>query len=69
MQIKLMTPIETPCRKVCKINKKTELCEGCFRTIEEIARWATYSTTQRRQIMLTLPFRDSNRTKTILENK
>lgn len=61
--------IETPCRKVCKINKKNELCEGCFRTIEEIARWATYSSHQRRQIMLLLPSREPNRTKTNIENK
>lgn len=54
-----MTTIETPCRKICKINKKTELCEGCFRTIEEIARWATFTSVQRKQIMLQLPSRES----------
>lgn len=60
-----MSTIETPCRKVCKINKKNELCEGCFRTIEEIARWATYSSAQRLQIMRTLPSRKSTLPKTL----
>jgi len=59
-----MTTIETPCRKICKINKKTELCEGCFRTIEEIARWATFTSTQRIQIMQQLPLREAITIKT-----
>lgn len=60
-----MTTIETPCRKICKINKKTELCEGCFRTIEEIARWATFTSAQRKQIMHQLPSRESVKYKTL----
>lgn len=33
----------TPCIKVCVIHPETELCQGCFRTLAEIARWGSLS--------------------------
>ena len=33
--------IESPCRKVCKIELRDGLCIGCHRTIYEIQRWYT----------------------------
>jgi len=29
----------SPCISVCRMSEKTELCEGCFRTLEEITGW------------------------------
>jgi len=31
----------SPCISVCQMNVDTGLCEGCFRTIDEIAQWST----------------------------
>ncbi|HEY0845641.1 MAG TPA: DUF1289 domain-containing protein [Noviherbaspirillum sp.] len=31
----------SPCINVCRMDPRTGLCEGCFRTIEEIAQWST----------------------------
>ena len=35
--------IPSPCISLCKINQETELCEGCFRTLDEIVIWANAS--------------------------
>ncbi len=49
--------METPCVKICVIDKATKQCTGCFRTLEEIARWSSYSAAERRRIMTELPGR------------
>lgn len=41
----------TPCIKVCSIDKSTGMCYGCYRKVDEIARWSTYSGEQRKIIM------------------
>ena len=33
--------VPSPCINVCRMNPRTGLCEGCFRTIDEIAQWST----------------------------
>ena len=30
----------SPCISVCRMDAGTQLCEGCFRTLEEIAAWS-----------------------------
>ncbi|HKW83234.1 MAG TPA: DUF1289 domain-containing protein [Burkholderiaceae bacterium] len=36
-------PVPSPCTSVCKMDPSTGWCEGCLRTIDEIAAWATLS--------------------------
>jgi uncharacterized protein len=43
--------IESPCIGVCVIDPATDCCEGCFRTLEEVAFWSTSSAPERRQIL------------------
>jgi hypothetical protein len=31
--------VPSPCISVCRIDPETGWCEGCYRTIDEIARW------------------------------
>ncbi len=50
-------PILSPCVGVCTINPVTGYCEGCLRTLTEIAQWRSYSPCERRQIMMILPGR------------
>ncbi|MGD9866973.1 MAG: DUF1289 domain-containing protein [Hyphomicrobiales bacterium] len=52
-----MGGMETPCIDVCVIDEKTGLCAGCYRTMEEIARWASMTPAQRREVMAQLPSR------------
>ena len=30
---------ESPCNNNCKLNEKTDICEGCGRTIQDIEQW------------------------------
>jgi uncharacterized protein len=34
-------PVRSPCISVCRIDAATGWCEGCQRTLDEIAGWGT----------------------------
>ncbi len=42
--------VPSPCINVCRMNAQTGWCEGCFRTIDEIARWGTASNAFKRAV-------------------
>ncbi|GBD05196.1 hypothetical protein HRbin20_00776 [bacterium HR20] len=50
-------PIETPCRKICVLDRSRQFCIGCGRTRQEIAAWVFLSPQERRRIMAQLPER------------
>ena len=52
-----MTTASTPCIKVCIIDPASKLCEGCGRTLAEIAQWGRLSEAERLKIMAELPER------------
>jgi hypothetical protein len=43
--------VESPCIGVCVIDEATGLCDGCLRTLEEIAIWGSASAAQRREVL------------------
>ena len=43
-------PILTPCIGICRLGADG-LCEGCYRSGDEIAGWLHYSDEQRRHLM------------------
>jgi hypothetical protein len=49
--------METPCVNICVIDPATGLCEGCARSIHEIAKWAAMTDSERQRIMRELPER------------
>jgi uncharacterized protein len=49
--------LETPCIDICTIDEANGLCKGCYRTIDEIAGWASMTAEQHRAIMAVLPKR------------
>ncbi len=34
-------PVPSPCVSVCRMDAASGLCEGCLRTLDEIAAWST----------------------------
>jgi predicted Fe-S protein YdhL (DUF1289 family) len=44
----------SPCVGVCIINAQTQLCDGCFRTLDEIAAWWDYPPAQKHAVLATL---------------
>jgi len=49
--------IASPCTKVCTIDPRSQLCRGCGRTLDEIARWMSLDDVERQHIMAELPGR------------
>jgi hypothetical protein len=47
----------SPCVKICVIDPANRLCEGCGRTLAEIAQWARMSEPERLAVMALLPER------------
>jgi predicted Fe-S protein YdhL (DUF1289 family) len=50
-------PVPSPCVSVCRINAHSGLCDGCWRTIDEIAHWSTLDDECKRAIWRQLPAR------------
>ncbi|SDC37982.1 hypothetical protein SAMN05216345_10248 [Cupriavidus sp. YR651] len=50
-------PVPSPCRNVCKMDAARLYCEGCLRTIPEIAGWSKADDAERRRIWQLLPDR------------
>jgi len=42
--------VPSPCISICRMNARTELCEGCFRTRDEIAAWSSAGDDGKRRI-------------------
>jgi predicted Fe-S protein YdhL (DUF1289 family) len=44
------TPVPSPCVSICRMNPHSGWCEGCGRTIDEIAQWSSMSDEARRTV-------------------
>ncbi|NMG36174.1 DUF1289 domain-containing protein [Azoarcus sp. TTM-91] len=49
--------VASPCTGVCRMNPATGWCEGCLRTLEEIASWSRASNAEKRRVLLALAAR------------
>ncbi len=43
--------VETPCIKICILHPLLDICTGCGRSLQEIARWGRMSAEERRTVM------------------
>ncbi len=43
--------VESPCIQICVVHPTERICTGCYRTIDEIARWSKMDSTERAEIM------------------
>ena len=58
----------SPCVGVCALDAATGWCEGCLRTIDEIAAWGALDEPARREIWKRLPARRHERDAARLED-
>jgi predicted Fe-S protein YdhL (DUF1289 family) len=49
--------VPSPCVDVCQLDPRTGWCEGCFRTLDEIAAWGALDNAQKRTVWKQLPQR------------
>ena len=45
-----MSVVASPCIDVCRIDAATGWCEGCLRTLDEIAAWSTLDDERKRAV-------------------
>ena len=52
-----VSAVPSPCINVCRMDAATGWCEGCLRTLDEIAAWGSLSDDARRAVWLQLSSR------------
>lgn len=50
-------PVASPCINVCRMHAGTGWCEGCLRTLDEIAGWSRLDDAGKRAVLAHLPER------------
>lgn len=50
-------PVPSPCISICRIDAASGWCEGCLRTLDEIACWAALPDADKRAVLERLPER------------
>jgi uncharacterized protein len=52
-------PMDTPspCINICRMHEASGLCEGCLRTIDEIAAWSTLDNEAKRAVWAAIEVR------------
>ena len=53
--------VPSPCINVCRMDAKSGLCEGCLRTVDEIAGWAAATDAQKTHILAAIAQRRARR--------
>lgn len=53
----LASAVPSPCISVCRMDARSGWCEGCMRTIDEIAGWSRMDDGQKRRVWQLLPKR------------
>ena len=53
--------VPSPCISVCRIEPASGLCEGCLRTLDEIAQWGAMSDLARREVLHAIDARRGRR--------
>jgi predicted Fe-S protein YdhL (DUF1289 family) len=48
------TTTASPCISICRMDEATGWCEGCMRTIDEIAVWSLLDDEERREVNIQL---------------
>ena len=52
-----ISAVPSPCINVCRIHGLTGWCEGCLRTMDEIAAWSQLTDADKRAVLVSLPSR------------
>jgi predicted Fe-S protein YdhL (DUF1289 family) len=51
--------VPSPCISVCTMNAATGLCDGCLRTLDEIACWSLFDPAEKRTVLARIADRRS----------
>lgn len=51
MSTRFGSGVPSPCIDVCRMDAASGWCEGCLRTLDEIAAWSTMADDERRAVL------------------
>lgn len=51
--------VVSPCISVCRMNARNGYCEGCWRSLDEIAAWSSLDDTSKRRVWQALLQREA----------
>ena len=60
MKPSVVDSVASPCNSVCRMDARTGLCEGCWRTLDEIAGWSVMDDDEKRAVWDALAARQVN---------
>ena len=43
--------VPSPCVRICVVDDARDICRGCYRTLDEISRWASYTSAQKFELL------------------
>jgi uncharacterized protein len=46
--------IASPCNKICILDSAGTTCTGCYRTLDEIAKWSEFSASEKKAVLASL---------------
>ena len=46
-----MSEVKSPCVEICQLDMSSDICLGCFRTMDEIVGWVEMSDVEKRRVM------------------
>jgi predicted Fe-S protein YdhL (DUF1289 family) len=49
--------VPSPCISICRISARNSFCQGCLRTIDEIASWSRIGDTEKRRVWRAIELR------------
>ena len=49
--------VPSPCISICEISQRWGVCQGCYRTLDEIAAWSLLDADEKRAVLAQLPAR------------
>jgi len=59
----------TPCVQLCVVDKETNKCKGCGRTLDQIRDWSKYTYEQRMHVMKELGYGKRTRSRRSSKSK
>ncbi len=52
--------VPSPCVRICVVDAARDICRGCYRTLDEISKWASYTSEQKFALLDELARRKSH---------
>ena len=43
--------VPSPCVRICVLDDTRDICRGCYRTLDEISQWASYTSGQKFELL------------------